>query len=230
MIAWAEPGYVVAFTTRVGGVSDGVYSSLNLTRGTGDAADNVEENRRIACEALALPYDRLAFNRQVHSTTVHRADPAARGEPGDGLWTDEPRLPMLAISADCLPIAIARTEGPRALAVLHAGWRGLSEGVVAAGVNALRTDGAHGLAAVIGPSIGPCCYEVGPEVSALFDEDLTVDGNLDLWKAAERALRAAGVERVERIDLCTRDNPELFFSHRRDGRARGVQGVIGAVA
>ncbi len=230
MIAWGEPGYVVAFTTRVGGVSDGVYASLNLTRGTGDIVDNVEENRRIACEALGLSYDRLAFNRQVHSPTVHRAEPAARGEPGDGLWTDEPRLPMLAMSADCLPIAIARTEGPRALAVLHAGWRGLSEGVAAAGVNALRTDAAYGLAAVIGPAIGPCCYEVGAEVSALFDEDLTVDGKLDLWGAAERALRAAGVERVERVDLCTRDNPELFFSHRRDGRARGVQGVIGAVA
>jgi copper oxidase (laccase) domain-containing protein len=71
---------------------------------------------------------------------------------------------------------------------------------------------------------------VGPEVSALFDDDLTRDGRLDLWTAAERALHAAGVERVERVDLCTRDHPELFFSHRRSGRARGVQGVIGAVA
>jgi hypothetical protein len=84
--------------------------------------------------------------------------------------------------------------------------------------------------AAVGPAIGPCCYEVGPEVSGLFDDDLTVDGRLDLWRAAERALRDAGVSRVDRIDLCTRDHPELFFSHRRDGLARGVQGVIGAVA
>jgi hypothetical protein len=227
MITWDQPGYVVAFTTRVGGVSDGVYASLNLTRGTGDAAEKVEENRRLACEALDLPYERLAFNKQVHSPTVHRAGPTTRGLPGDGLWTDEPQLPVLAMSADCLPIAIVRTEGARAIAVLHAGWRGLSEGVVAAGVQAL---GDGPLAAVVGPAIGPCCYDVGPEVSRLFDEDLTVDGKLDLWSAAERALRAAGVERVERVDLCTRDFPELFFSHRRDGRARGVQGVIGAVA
>jgi hypothetical protein len=227
VIHWNEPGYVVAFTTRVGGVSEGVYSSLNLTRGTGDAAEKVEENRRIACEALGLPADRLAFNRQVHSPTVHRAHAGARGEPGDGLWSDEERLPMLAMSADCLPIAVVRTDGPRALAVLHAGWRGLAEGVVAAGVSQL---GEGPKAAVVGPAIGPCCYEVGPEVSELFDDDLTVDGKLDLWTAAERTLRAAGVERVERVDLCTRDNPELFFSHRRDGRARGVQGVIGAVA
>jgi YfiH family protein len=230
VIFWDEPGYVIAFTTRIGGVSDGVYASLNLTRGTGDDTEKVEENRRLACEALDLPYDRLAFNRQVHSPTVHRAGPGTRGEPGDGLWTDEPRVPLLAMSADCLPIAIVRADGPRALAVLHAGWRGLSEGVVSEGVKALRVDPTQSLAAVIGPAIGPCCYEVGPEVSGLFDDDLTVDGKLDLWSAAERALRAAGVARVERVDLCTRDHPQLFFSHRRDGHARGVQGVIGAVA
>jgi hypothetical protein len=227
VIFWDQPGYVVAFTTRIGGVSDGVYESLNLTRGTGDDADRVEENRRLACESLGLPPERLAFNRQVHSPTVHRAHPGARGEPGDGLWTDEPQLPILAMSADCLPIAVVRTEGPRAIAVLHAGWRGLAEGVIANGVGRLG-DGAK--AAVIGPAIGPCCYEVGPEVSELFDDDLTVERKLDLWAAAERALRAAGVEHVERVDLCTRDHPQLFFSHRRDGRARGVQGVIGAVA
>jgi YfiH family protein len=230
VIFWDEPGYIVAFTTRVGGVSEGVYASLNLTRGTGDDAAKVEENRRLACEALGLPYERLAFNRQVHSPTVHRAGPGSRGEPGDGLWSDELLLPMLAMSADCLPIAIARTGGPRALAVLHAGWRGLAEGVISEGVDALRGDSTENLAAVVGPAIGPCCYEVGAEVSALFDEDLTVNGKLDLWRAAERALQAAGVQRVERVDLCTRDNPDLFFSHRRDGRARGVQGVIGAVA
>jgi polyphenol oxidase len=227
VIHWDEPGYVVAFTTRTGGVSEGVYASLNLTVGTGDDPERVEENRRIACESLGLDVSRLAFNRQVHSPTVHRAHAGARGEPGDGLWTDEPRLPMLAMSADCLPIAIARTDGTRALAVLHAGWRGLAEGVVAAGAAALG-DGPK--AAVVGPAVGPCCYDVGAEVSTLFDDDLTRDGRLDLWTAAERALRAAGVARVERVDLCTRDHPELFFSHRRSGRARGVQGVIGAVA
>jgi copper oxidase (laccase) domain-containing protein len=71
---------------------------------------------------------------------------------------------------------------------------------------------------------------VGDEVASLFDEDLTVDRKLDLWSAAERTLRRAGVARVERVDLCTHCHPELFFSHRRSGRARGVQGVIGAIA
>jgi hypothetical protein len=226
VILWDEPGYVVGFTTRNGGVSDGVYASLNLTTGTGDEQTRVEENRGIACKSLGLDATRLAFNRQVHSPTVHRARDGARGDPGDGLWSDEPGLPMLAMSADCLPVAVARTDGRHALAVVHAGWRGLSEGVLAAAVDSVGGE----TAAVIGPAIGPCCYEVGPEVSGLFDDDLTVDRKLDLWTAAERALRSAGVTRVERVDLCTRCNPDLFFSHRRSGRERGVQGVIGAVA
>jgi YfiH family protein len=221
---WQEPGYVVAFTTRVGGVSDGVYESLNLTAGTGDDPARVAENRRRVCAAVGLDDGRLSFNRQVHSPTVHRA--GGRGEPGDGLWSDEPGLPMLAFSADCLPIAIARRGGERRLAVVHAGWRGLAEGVVTAAAAAVGGE----TAAAIGPAIGPCCYEVGPEVSSRFDEDLTVGRKLDLWTAAERALRRAGVVAVERLDLCTRCHPELFFSHRRRGRARGVQGVIGAVA
>jgi polyphenol oxidase len=227
VIWWHEPGYVVAFTTRVGGVSEAPYDSLNLTRGTGDDEARVEENRRRACELLGLPYERLAFNRQVHSPTVHRARAGGRGAPGDGLWTDEPDLPLLAMSADCLPIAVATTAGPRRLAVLHAGWRGLAEGVLEAGVSTL---GDAPKAAIIGPAIGPCCYEVGPEVARLYEPDLLSNGHLDLWRAAERVLRRVGVERVERVDLCTRDHPELFFSHRRDGLARGVQGVIGAVA
>ena len=227
MILWDQPGYVVAFTSRIGGVSPAPWNSLNLTQGTGDDPVRVGENRRLACEALDLPYERLAFNRQIHSPTVHQAHAGRRGVRGDGLWCDEPQLPVLAMSADCVPIAIVRTSGTRAIAVVHAGWRGLAEGVVAAAAAAL---GGGPLAAIVGPAIGPCCYEVGPEVSGLFDEDLTRDRKLDLWTAADRALRRAGVVEVERIDLCTRDHPELFFSHRRDGRARGVQGVIGAVA
>jgi polyphenol oxidase len=221
---WEQPGYVVAFTTRAGGVSEGVYESLNLAGGTGDDPERVAENRRRACAELGLDASRLSFNRQVHSPTVHRA--GGGGAPGDGLWTDEPELPMLAFSADCLPIAIARRDGERRLAVVHAGWRGLAEGVVGAAVAALGGE----TAAAVGPAIGPCCYEVREEVSELFDEDLTVKRHLDLWTAAERALRRAGVGTVERLDLCTRCHPELFFSHRESGRERGVQGVIGAVA
>jgi purine-nucleoside/S-methyl-5'-thioadenosine phosphorylase / adenosine deaminase len=227
---WNEPGFVVAFTTRVGGVSTGPFSSLNLGRSTGDDVARVAENRRRACGLLDADPSRLATNRQVHSTTVNEALPGIPGKVGDGLWSDRPGTPMLALAADCVPIALA-APGRARLAVLHAGWRGLSQGVVAAGANALRgSEEGVELAAAIGPSAGPCCYEVGDEVSDLFDADLTQGRKLDLWSAAERMLRAAGVVRIERVDLCTICRPELFFSHRRDGRPRGVQGVIGYVA
>ncbi len=158
---------------------------------------------------------------------MNRARPGETTEVGDALWTDEPLLPLLALSADCVPIAVARTDGQPALAVVHAGWRGLAAGVVRAAVGAL---GAGGAAAIVGPAIGPCCYEVGPEVAELFDTDLVNGGRLDLWTAADRALREAGVASVERIDLCTRCNHERFFSHRFSGPRRGAQGVIGALA
>jgi hypothetical protein len=225
MIRWNVPGYVVAFTTREGGVSTGAHSSLNLGS-RGDEPDLIAENRRIACAELGLDVEQLAVNRQRHSAIVNRARPGEREEPGDGLWTDEPGLPLLALAADCVPIAIAVTGGPRALAVVHAGWRGLSGGVVEAAVASLGTARTE---AIVGPAVGPCCYEVGPEVSARFDADLTDNRHLDLWQAAERALRHAGVAAVERVDLCTRCNPDRFFSFRRTGAPHGAHGVIGAL-
>jgi hypothetical protein len=230
VIRWFVRGYQVAFTTRVGGVSEGPYASLNLGRKSGDEVERVDENRRIACDAIGADLEKLALNYQVHSTRVLRAAPAMRGEHADGLWTDEPGQPILAMSADCLPIAVARVTDERAVAVLHVGWRGLLEGIVGAGAEALAGDT---LAAMIGPGIGPCCYEVGEEVAAPFRErfgdDVMRDGRLDLWTSAERALRAAGVAHVERVDRCTACEPETFFSHRRDHGRTGRQGVIAYV-
>jgi purine-nucleoside/S-methyl-5'-thioadenosine phosphorylase / adenosine deaminase len=232
LLHWQPPGpYAVAFTTRRGGISEGPFASLNLGLLTGDDPERVLENRRRVCAAIGADPERLAMNLQRHSATVNRAHAGRRGEAGDGLWTDEPGLPMLKLTADCLPIALARTNGDGpALAVLHAGWRGLLEGVVAAGVTALGGSPA----AVIGPAIGPCCYEVGPDVARPFAErfgrGVLHRRKLDLWTAAERALREAGCASVDRVDLCTACHPELFYSHRRDGKPRGGQGVIGLVA
>ncbi len=232
MIRWRPPGpYEVAFSTREGGVSEGPYASLNLGRMSGDDVDRVDENRRRLCAEIGGDPLRLALNRQVHSTVVHRAEPGARGKPGDGLWTEEPDVPVLALTADCVPIALARVGGDRpGVAVLHVGWRGLLAGIVAQGAEAL----GGRLHAAVGPAIGPCCYEVGADVSepfaAAYGPDVLRGRNLDLWSAADRALREAGVEEVERVDLCTHCNPELFFSHRRTGLPRGGQGVIARVA
>jgi YfiH family protein len=170
------------------------------------------------------------MNRQVHAAAVNRARAGERGRDGDGLWTDEPNLPMLKVTADCLPVALARQNGKPALALLHAGRLGLLEGIIEAGVAAL---GGERLAAAVGPGIGPCCYEVGDDIAdayrARFGRDAVRGRNLDLWTVADRVLRSAGVELVERLDVCTACNAE-FFSHRRDGGITGRQGVIGYVA
>jgi polyphenol oxidase len=230
-LRWSAPGpYAVAFTTRVGGVSVGPFASLNLGRKTGDHVERVDENRRLACGEIGGDVERLALNYQVHSDLVHRAEPGARGRQGDGLWTEDPSVPILAMSADCLPVALVRTNGAApAVAVLHVGWRGLLAGIVERAVATLRGE----LAAAVGPAIGPCCYEVQDDVAepfrARFGGAIVDGGRLNLWRAAEEALKGAGVAHVERLDLCTACHPELFFSHRRDGKPRGVQGVLARV-
>lgn len=232
MIRWEVPGpYVVAFSTRRGGVSEGPFESLNVGLLTDDEPERVVENRRrLAAEVDADP-ELLSMNRQVHGAVVNRAAAGSRGEPGDGLWTDERGVPMLKLTADCLPVALARTDGTPGLALLHVGRLGLLEGVVAAGVAALA---GGPLAAAIGPGIGPCCYEVGPDIRddyrARFGGSVVEGRNLDLWGAAELALREAGIDTIERTDLCTACHPELFFSHRRDAGVTGRQGVIGYVS
>ena len=232
MIRWEAPGpYVVAFSTRRGGVSEGPYESLNVGLMTDDEPDRVAENRRRLCAEVGADVERLAMNRQVHAASVNRAVAGERGRPGDGLWTDEPEVPMLKLTADCLPVALARTNGRPALALLHVGRLGLLEGVVAAGVAAL---GAGPVAAAIGPGIGPCCYEVGPDIrddyGRRFGPSVVHGRNLDLWAATEAALLESAVDSIERTDLCTACHADLFFSHRRDAGITGRQGVIGHVA
>jgi polyphenol oxidase len=237
LIRWESPGpYSVHFSTRAGGVSQGPFASLNLGIRTDDDPARVVVNRTRLCETVDVDRDGATMAWQRHGSIVRRAEPRGVVIPGtvydhcDGLWSDVPGQGMLLLTADCLPIALARTNGAGpALGILHAGWRGLLAGVVAVGVRALGSVGA----AAIGPSIGPCCYEVGEEVAEPFVEsfgrDVVRDGKLDLWTAAERALRAAGCAHIDRFDICTACDSTRFFSHRRDGGTTGRQGVIAAV-
>jgi YfiH family protein len=181
----------------------------------------VEENRRRLATAAGVDAERLSWPRQVHGAAVVRAN--GRGAEADAIWTDEPGLGLVVVTADCLPIALVRTAGPPGLCLVHAGWRGLAEGVVEAAAAALGGP----VAAVVGPGIGPCCYEVGPEVAGRFGER---GGTLDLRGVAERTLRHAGVERVEHADLCTACDAERFFSHRRDRGLTGRQGALAYIA
>jgi YfiH family protein len=236
---WEAPGpYDVAFSTRIGGVSKGPFESLNLGILTGDEPDSVIENRRRLCEKAGADPVRATMLWQQHGAGVVEATDD-RGvmsagfdhPPGDALWTEERGLAMMLITADCLPVAVARANGDKpALAVLHIGWRGLLEGLVPAAVERL---GETPLAAVIGPGIGPCCYEVGDEVAGPFRERFGAEvlhrRNLDLYAATEKALQAAGCGRVERVEMCTSCHPDLFFSHRRDGGATGRQGIVARI-
>jgi polyphenol oxidase len=237
LIDWDAPGpYRVAFSTRRGGVSEGDFRSLNLGLRTEDEPDDVIENRRRLADAVGADASRATMAWQCHGARVARARPVGFVTPGtvwercDGLWTDDPGQPMMLLTADCLPVAICRTRGEPALALLHVGWRGLLAGIVGEGCGVL---GQAPLAAVVGPGIGPCCYEVGTEVAdpyrQAFGADVAVDGRLDLWAACERALRAAGCDDVHRVDRCTSCEGETFFSHRRDSGRTGRQGVIGHV-
>ncbi len=217
------------FTTRRGGVSKGPFTSLNLGRLTDDERSAVERNRELLAEQLGV---RFACGRQVHGAVVTRAlaPTADGGEPlaADGQAVATPGIGALVLTADCLPIAIA---GEGAVAMVHAGWRGLSAGVVREGVEAVRQLGARGpLAAAIGPGAGPCCYEVGEAVHAMFadrGEAVRRGHNLDLKAIARMELERAGVAVLHDAELCTIcSEPSLFFSHRRDHGVTGRQAGV----
>jgi purine-nucleoside/S-methyl-5'-thioadenosine phosphorylase / adenosine deaminase len=234
LLPWqgAPAAYSVTFTTRVGGVSQGDFESLNLGILTDDDPDRVVENRRRVFAAVGADASTATMAWQVHGGAVTEARP--RGilertvfEKCDGLWSDRPGQAMALVTADCYPVALARSDGMPGLCVLHVGWRGLLDGIVESGVSAL---GGGELMAIVGPGIGPCCYEVGEEVSGPFRErlgaEVVADGKLDLGGATALALKEAGVGSVERTGHCTACEPELFFSHRRDQGRTGRQGVI----
>lgn len=238
VIRWDVDGpFEVAFSTRNGGVSAGPFASLNLGILTEDDPASVTRNRALACGAADLDPERATMAWQQHGAVVRRAEPTGVISPAavyakcDGLWSDEPGQGMLLLTADCLPIALLRNGGAPAVAVLHAGWRGLLGGIVTAGMRAL---GEGAIRAVVGPAIGPCCYEVQEDVAAplraAFGDDVVTRGRADLRLAATRALEAAGCADVEHVDLCTACNPHLFFSHRRDGGRTGRQGILARVA
>jgi YfiH family protein len=235
---WQAPGpYRVAFSTRLGGVSEGAFASLNLSELGGDEPELVHENRARLCRALEIDPNRATMARQRHGAVARLAEPvgllsdSADFPECDAFWSEEPGVGMMLVTADCLPIAIARVEGERpGLALVHAGWRGLLEGVIESTSRAL---GRGRTTAVLGPAIGPCCFEVSEEVAAgfrrRFGRQVVSGRKVNLWLAAERALAAAGCRGAERIEICTSCHPELFFSHRRDQGQTGRQGVIGAI-
>jgi polyphenol oxidase len=222
-IGIALPGGRALFTTRRGGVSEGAYASLNLGRWTDDDPDAVRVNRERVATLVGVPLDAVVQGRQVHGARVERrVAPDGRLSEADGQATATPGLAALVLTADCLPIALV---APGAVAMLHVGWRGLADGVVEAGVEAVRELGDGGaVRAAIGPGAGGCCYEVGADVAAVFGVDA---GPIDLKAIAAERLRATGVQEVHDVGLCTIcSDAGLLFSHRRDGGITGRQAGI----
>ncbi|HEY7004512.1 MAG TPA: polyphenol oxidase family protein [Gaiellaceae bacterium] len=227
--------YYAAFSTRQGGVSEGHFESLNLGILTDDDPERVIENRRRLTAAAGVDPETATMAWQVHGACVFEADgrgivrPGTDFEQGDGIWTEQAGRALGLLTADCYPVVLARRDGRPRLVVLHVGWRGLVGGILERGVEA--ADGP--VVASVGPGIGPCCYEVGEEVSgpirSRFGDDVLQGRNLDLAEAIERGLRAEGVETVARSGHCTSCEPDLFFSHRRDRGRTGRQGVIASI-
>ena len=222
------------FTTRAGGRSEPPFNSLNLGDQVGDEPAAVAANWRHLEETTGLEFARV---RQVHGARVVADQaPAAPCQEADGVVSTTPGMAACVAVADCVPILLARPDGS-AVAALHAGWRGTLARIAAEGVKALsRGEADEPPLAVIGPSIGPCCYQVSEDLAERFTEAFgpravwrgASGPRLDLWFANERALRDAGVVRVARLGRCTACEPRLFYSHRRDGGRTGR--MVGFVA
>jgi len=231
-IGCALPGGRVLFTTRRGGVSAPPYDTLNLGVLTGDDRADVDANRDRLVALTGIARHRTLQGLQVHGTSVRRvrelpAAGAALAE-ADGQATALDGVAAVVLTADCLPVALVAAE---AVAVVHAGWRGLAGGVIAEGVAALRELGAHAaVRAAIGPGAGVCCYETGPEVHAAFvayGPQARRGAHADLKLVARRQLLDADVRDVHDCGICTLCAPAgLLFSHRRDGAVTGRQAAV----
>lgn len=234
-------GLIHAVLTRIGGVSQGPYATLNLGHTVGDDLAAVEENHRRALGALGMEPARVVSPYQVHGARVGVVGHAHLGtvQPAtDALVTTVPGVPLLMRFGDCAPVLLLDPVR-RAVGIAHAGWRSVAAGVVGATIRTmterLGCDPVH-LRAGIGPAIGPCCYEVGPEVAEAVEATCPPGAHvvhnangrphLDLPAAVQAQLRAAGVEQIENAGLCTSCHVEEFFSHRAEQGRTGRFGVV----
>lgn len=224
------PGVRHAFFTRQGGVSGGIYESLNVGRGSSDDADDVAENRRRCAGHFGLPHEALSTCYQIHSATALVAErPWGEERPSaDAVVTRTPGVLCGALAADCAPILIADSEA-RVVAAVHAGWKGALGGVAEAAVAAMAGLGARPdrMAAVVGPCIGPASYEVGTE---FLDRFVAADpGHARFFAAGDgpdkrmfdlpgfvlSRLRAVGVETCAWVGADTCADEARFYSNRR---------------
>jgi len=233
-------GVLAAFTERSGGASDPPYDTLNASFSVGDDPDAVRANRRHVIESLDVP--EFALAGLVHGAAIGRVPAADAGRgfeapdgvvpASDGLTTDVAGVPLAVTTADCVPVILAGHSDPTVM-VVHAGWRGMAAGILAAATRSF----AHpdDVMAAIGPAVGPDHYEVGEDVARSVSSGCGVEARasrrsgrleLDLAATAAAALEAGGVRLVLRAETCTACQPGRFFSHRGGGPATGRQLAI----
>lgn len=237
-----------AFTTRAGGVSRGETAAMNLSFARRDEPERVRENYRRVCKAAGFAPDSLVVSRQVHETYIHEPadEEIGRGVfddyvnvEADGLMTRKPGVALVKHTADCVPVYILDAKTP-AIALVHAGWRGTVEGILGAALK--RMAEAYGTRpgdclAAIGPSIGPCCFEVGEDVAEAFGSRFPGWGlvnraggrpRVDLWRCNALQLLDAGVPEahIAVSGLCTACDTATFYSHRREKGRTGAMAAI----
>jgi polyphenol oxidase len=228
----APPSIGAASTTRQGGASVAPFDSFNLAGHVGDAPEAVAANRALLVKSLALPAEPFWLS-QMHDTTVVDAAHSEPGVEADASVAFGPGVVCAVMTADCLPVLLCHERGDR-VGVVHAGWRGLSTGVLEAAVRALG--GGDGLMAWLGPAIGPEAFQVGGEVrEAFLDRDpgaaiaFQPDGErwlADLYTLARRRLAARGVTTVHGGGWCTFSDARRFFSYRREPRTGRMASLI----
>lgn len=242
------------FSTRLGGVSEGIYSSMNLSFTRGDDPEKVRENFRRFCASIGVSEEQVVVSAQEHHTAIHNATAADRGrgvtrERGytdiDGLLTDEPGVVLCTQYADCVPLFFVDPV-KRVVGTSHSGWKGTVARIGAVTVDRMCSDygcDRRDILAAVGPSIGPCCFEVDTPVYEAFRDLREFDSrcfkalpkdkfHIDLWEVNRRILETAGIspEHITVTDLCTRCRPDVFWSHRAAGGDRGsLAGFIALV-
>lgn len=242
------------FSTRFGGVSEGHYRWMNLSFSSGDEEGKVLQNFQNFADAFGVDLDSMVLSDQDHGVNIRRVDESDRGkgiiknkdyQSVDGLVTKERGITLITQHADCVPLFFADAKN-KVVGMTHSGWRGTWGGIAKKTVTRMKEEydsKAEDLYVGIGPSIGPCCFEVENDVLEKLREitewteyDVVVQGEgkyrVDLWQLNRRMLMSAGVpdDQIYVTDLCTQCHPEIFFSHRVHGNQRGsLAGMISII-
>ena len=231
------------FSSRIGGVSEGMYNSLNLGYKSGDKKTDIDKNMNILCDAAEFNINDLVLSDQNHGSNCKIVNSGDRGKGiiiesdilgVDALVTNCRNLALCIFTADCVPVFLLDTEND-VIALCHAGWRGIVGNIIPKTIDTMRRNfntKPEKLLAAIAPSIGPCCFNVGTDVIKEFQnlfgdgENIIINENgnykINLWNAAKEQLVKAGIESdIVNSEMCTFCNEKEFYSYRRDGKSTG---------